>query len=224
MDLGESSDVLCRGRGPGQSPGESREARRQDGDAGNRHPGHEPEVRILHRPRGTCHRHFEGNGSGGQPMSDQVVATDRGTAAKHRAASRRLYEEVFGRGKYDVADELLSADMISHGPGSPPEVGTEPIKRQAALLRGAFPDFKVVLNDQFADGDRVCSRWSSTGTHTSELPLLPGHCQRQEAALRSTKSGSIGIAMERSSSPGSSPTASSCFKSWASSQVRRPRG
>jgi hypothetical protein len=79
---------------------------------------------------------------------------------------------VFGRGNYDVADEILSPTMISHGPGSPPVVGAEPIKRQAALLRGAFPDCAVTLADQFATGDRVCSRWSSTGTHTGDL-LMP---------------------------------------------------
>ncbi len=92
----------------------------------------------------------------------------------NRAASRRLYEEVFGRGDFEVADQILAADMISHGPGSPPLVGTEQIKRQAALLRGAFPDLTVTLEDQFAAGDRVCSRWSSTGTHTGDLPMPTG--------------------------------------------------
>lgn len=106
-------------------------------------------------------------------MSEQVVATGQETD-RNRTASRRLYEEVFGRGNYGVADEILSPEMISHGPGTPPEVGSEPIKRQAALLRSAFPDFSVSLNDQFAYADRVCSRWSSRGTHTAELPLPTG--------------------------------------------------
>ncbi len=93
---------------------------------------------------------------------------------ENRAASRRLYEEVFGRGNFEVADEILAEDMISHGPGSPPLVGTEQIKRQAALLRGAFPDLTVTLEDQFAAGDRVCSRWSSTGTHSGDLAMPTG--------------------------------------------------
>jgi len=93
---------------------------------------------------------------------------------ENSAASRRLYEEVFGRGNFEVADEILAADMISHGPGSPPLVGTEQIKLQAALLRGAFPDLTVTLEDQFAAGDRVCSRWSSTGTHTGDLAMPTG--------------------------------------------------
>lgn len=107
-------------------------------------------------------------------MSPQVGATDQAMQEENKATSRRLYEEVFGRGNYEVADEILSEDMTSHGPGSPPVVGTEPIKRQAALLRGAFPDLTVTLNDQFAAEDRVCSRWSSTGTHTGDLPMPAG--------------------------------------------------
>lgn len=91
----------------------------------------------------------------------------------NRAASKRLYEEVFGLGHVDVADEILAPDVISHGPGSPPVAGTEQIKRQAAVLRGAFPDLAVELADQFSSGDRVCSRWSARGTHTGEL-VMPG--------------------------------------------------
>ena len=94
-------------------------------------------------------------------------------SAPNMAASRRLYEEVFGRGHVEVADEILAPDIVSHGPGSPPVVGTEQIKRQAMVLRGAFPDLTIELADQFASGDRVCSRWSARGTHTGEL-RMPG--------------------------------------------------
>jgi predicted ester cyclase len=91
----------------------------------------------------------------------------------NKAASRRLYEEVFGQGHLEVADEILAPDAISHGPGLQPVVGTDGIKGQALVLRGAFPDLATHLEDQLADGDRVCSRWSATGTHTCEL-RMPG--------------------------------------------------
>lgn len=91
----------------------------------------------------------------------------------NKALSRRLYEEVFGRGNFVAADEIMAADAVSHGPGSPPNVGTEQIKRQALALRSAFPDFTVTLNDQLAEGDRVCSRWTGGGTHAADLVLPP---------------------------------------------------
>lgn len=98
-------------------------------------------------------------------MSDEVEANQQ--------RSRRLYEEIFGRGNYAVADELMAADIVNHGPGSPPVPGTEGIKRQAALLRAAFPDLRVTLNDQFGHADRVVSRWTGSGTHTGPL-TMPG--------------------------------------------------
>jgi predicted ester cyclase len=88
--------------------------------------------------------------------------------------SRRLYEEVFGKGNYGAADEIMSADVVNNGPGVPPATGTEGIKRQAALLRAAFPDLHITLNDQFGSGDRVVSRWTGAGTHTGPLNLPTG--------------------------------------------------
>jgi predicted ester cyclase len=90
-------------------------------------------------------------------------------ASKER--SRLLYVEIFGRGNYAAADELLADGVINHGPGIPPTVGTEGIKRQAALLRTAFPDLRVTLNDQFGEGDRVVSRWNGSGTHSGPLTM-----------------------------------------------------
>ena len=88
--------------------------------------------------------------------------------------SRRLYEDIFGAGKYDVADELMAADTVNHGPGVPPTLGTEGIKRQAVLLRTAIPDLRTVLNDQFGQDDRVVSRWTGSGTHAGPLNLPTG--------------------------------------------------
>jgi predicted ester cyclase len=93
---------------------------------------------------------------------------------RHKAASRRLYEEIFGRGNLAAADEILAADCVAHGPGSPPDHGTASIKRQAMLLRGAMPDFMVTLLDQVAEGDRVSSRWRAAGTFTAPLAMPSG--------------------------------------------------
>jgi predicted ester cyclase len=92
----------------------------------------------------------------------------------NEALSRRLYEEVFGRGNLNAADEILSQDHVSHGPGAPPIVGTEAIKKQAILLRTAIPDLQVTLHDQIADDNRVVSRWTATGTHTGQLTMPSG--------------------------------------------------
>jgi predicted ester cyclase len=99
-------------------------------------------------------------------MSDELQAS--------KDRSRRLYEEIFGKGNYAAADELMAAGVINHGPGVPPVPGTEGIKRQAALLRTAIPDLHITLNDQFGEGDRVVSRWTGAGRHTGPLNLPTG--------------------------------------------------
>jgi predicted ester cyclase len=88
---------------------------------------------------------------------------------EQKELSRRLYLEVFGAGNMSAADEILAPDCISHAAGAPPRVGTDGIKKQAALLRGMIPDIKTTLEDQLAEGDRVASRWRATGT-TAGMP------------------------------------------------------
>lgn len=90
---------------------------------------------------------------------------------ENKAAARRLYEEVFGRGNLAAADEIMAPECVSHGPGTPPNVGSEQIKRQALVLRGAFPDLRAILHDQIAEGDRVASRWEGAGTFTGTFPM-----------------------------------------------------
>jgi predicted ester cyclase len=77
-------------------------------------------------------------------------------------------------GSLDAADEIMAVSCISHGPGTPPVVGTDPIKQQAKLLRGALPDLLVELEDQLAEGHRVASRWNGSGTHTGPLRTPAG--------------------------------------------------
>ena len=96
------------------------------------------------------------------------------TLDQNLAACRRLYEEVFGRGNLAAADEIMESACVNHVPGAPPVIGTEQIKRQATLLRTAIPDLETILNDQFASGDRVVSRWTGRGTNSGPLMLPTG--------------------------------------------------
>jgi predicted ester cyclase len=95
----------------------------------------------------------------------------------NKQLAERLYVEVFGRGNFAAADEIMTADIVSHGPGSPPMVGSDQIKQQAMRLRGAIPDLESVLNDQIAEGDRVVSRWTGRGTFTGPLTLPTGRVE-----------------------------------------------
>jgi predicted ester cyclase len=86
----------------------------------------------------------------------------------------QLYFDVFGDGRLEAADEILAADVVSHGPGVPPRLGRDGIKQQSVALRTAIPDLAVTLEDQLAEGDCVASRWRASGTNTGPLRLPTG--------------------------------------------------
>lgn len=80
--------------------------------------------------------------------------------------ARRLIEEGFNEGNLDVADELVSSDMLEHqtfGPDHAP--GAEGVKAVIASLRRAFSDFHLDIEDLAVDGDTVWLRMSGTGTN-----------------------------------------------------------
>jgi steroid delta-isomerase-like uncharacterized protein len=60
--------------------------------------------------------------------------------------------------------------------GNDPEFGTSVesfVKQWNGWLR-AFPDLRIDLEDVVAEGDRVASRWTMTGTHRGEyMGVLP---------------------------------------------------
>jgi steroid delta-isomerase-like uncharacterized protein len=92
----------------------------------------------------------------------------------NKAISRRIVEEIFNEGRLDAADEIVTSDFIGHDPASPePIVGPEGLKRNADGYRTAFPDVRLTIDDQIAEGDRVVTRWTARGTHQAELFGIP---------------------------------------------------
>jgi steroid delta-isomerase-like uncharacterized protein len=74
---------------------------------------------------------------------------------------RRLYEDCMNTGRLELLEELLTPDFA----GSRGEKGPAEFSATVANLRQAFPDVHFVLEDVFAEGDRVAARWFFTGTH-----------------------------------------------------------
>ena len=90
--------------------------------------------------------------------------------AKNADGSRRILEEVFGGGNYDVIDELVATDAKGHDAALPePTIGREGLKEAARGYRSAFPDLKLTIEQVVAEGDYVAIRWTARGTHKAEL-------------------------------------------------------
>ena len=93
----------------------------------------------------------------------------------NKTLSRRFFEEVFGKGKLNVLDELIAKDHVNSGPASLPELptGSEGTKQLVTVYRNAFPDLHFTIDEQIAEGDKVVTRWTVQGTHKGELAGIP---------------------------------------------------
>jgi steroid delta-isomerase-like uncharacterized protein len=91
------------------------------------------------------------------------------------ALARRAVEEVYGRGNYDVVDEIFAEDYLDRSPGNPPGLppGREGQKQLVRMFRTAFPDLTARVEDIIDAGDKVVVRWMGEGTHQGEFLGIP---------------------------------------------------
>ncbi len=74
----------------------------------------------------------------------------------------------------ETADELIAPTAIGHDPALPePTRGPEGIKQAAAGYRAGFPDLRIAIDDQCAEGDLVCTRWTAIGTNSGDFWGMP---------------------------------------------------
>ena len=96
-------------------------------------------------------------------------------SAENVAASRRLIEEAFNEGNFDVIDEVCAEVFIDHDPMMGDQ-GAEEAKQAIAGYRQAFPDLHCTIEDAIDAGDKVILRWSADGTFENEfMGLEPTH-------------------------------------------------
>lgn len=73
-----------------------------------------------------------------------------------------------------MADQLVAPDYVLHDPGTPNfSGGREGYKEFQAGFTKAFPDHQLTFDAEFAAGDMVVTRWTSTGTQTGDMPGIP---------------------------------------------------
>jgi steroid delta-isomerase-like uncharacterized protein len=104
-------------------------------------------------------------------------------AEERKAFVRRQIDELWNKGNLEAAEECFTSDFVSHDPASPEEIrGPEGFKQNVAAVRAAFPDFHMRIVDQVAEGDRVVTRYVTTGTQEGELAGIPPTGRRVEVA------------------------------------------
>lgn len=93
-------------------------------------------------------------------------------AIDNKQIARRLIEEVWNQGKLDLIDELVDPNYT----GRDPMLGAhnrEGFRESVKAYRAAFPDLKIEAATMVGEGNFVCTRWTSSGTHRGPFMGMP---------------------------------------------------
>ncbi len=98
-------------------------------------------------------------------------AASRNALEKNKAVARRVFDEIFNQGKFDVADEIYATNFVNHGVHR--DAGLKEDQDAARGWKLAFPDLKMTVLKEIAEGDLVTVLYGVTGTNTGEGNGLP---------------------------------------------------
>jgi len=87
----------------------------------------------------------------------------------NKSLVRRLIEEAVNKGNFSVVDEILSPDYVYSEPTVGERRGRAGYRELITMYRKAFPDLTMTIEEQIAEGDKVVTRMSGSGTHRGEL-------------------------------------------------------
>ncbi|MDX1613337.1 MAG: ester cyclase [Candidatus Promineifilaceae bacterium] len=95
------------------------------------------------------------------------------SALQNKELVRHVLKELFENQNLTVVNEHYARDFVGHN--SPPSIppNREGVKQFVQARASAFSDSRFVIEDQFAEKDRVATRISSRHIHTGEFLGVP---------------------------------------------------
>ena len=94
------------------------------------------------------------------------------TPTTNESIYRRIIEEGFNQGRLEIADELVAPNALEHQRGGAGD-GPEGLKRTIKILRSAFPDFTITIDEVVSVGDKVWARQRGGGTNLGSFAGRP---------------------------------------------------
>ncbi|MQG76164.1 MAG: ester cyclase [SAR202 cluster bacterium] len=85
----------------------------------------------------------------------------------------RSFFESFSNGDLDATKAIMADNHIFHFPLADEPMDKENHAGAQSVFKAAIPDLKFEIHDQIAEGDKVVTRFTVTGTFTNEFQGLP---------------------------------------------------
>jgi steroid delta-isomerase-like uncharacterized protein len=105
-----------------------------------------------------------------QPITAQLPSA----SAQNKQLVEQIFQKVFNEGDVASVDKFLAADFVDHEEGAPGQKdGREGLKATVLMMRTAFPDLKVTIEDVVVEGDKVAARLTMSGTQKGEFMGMP---------------------------------------------------
>ena len=108
-------------------------------------------------------------------MKDAITTKqDTSTVKQNKELLRKAVDEIWNKGNFDKLKNFVSEDFVIRFPRPDEEIrGPENVKEFYKALRKAFPDIQFTILDLLADGNKVITHWSASGTHKGEFKGMP---------------------------------------------------
>jgi predicted ester cyclase len=75
---------------------------------------------------------------------------------ENKAVVRRYFEEFHNNREHGILEQIMTLDLL------------EPTRRATHMLLTAFPDYRLTIEEQIAEREKVATVWTGGGTHQGE--------------------------------------------------------
>jgi steroid delta-isomerase-like uncharacterized protein len=90
---------------------------------------------------------------------------------ENKALARKFFR-MFEIGDPGMAGEIVAANYYNHDAPNP-NIGLEGVKAGVTMFKNGLPDAQFKIAFQIAEGDKVATRYSWSGTHLGEIYGIP---------------------------------------------------
>lgn len=98
------------------------------------------------------------------PIASSQAGQEKMKLEQNKAIVRGYMNEIINKGNFDAFDGYFSERVLfNNAPGL-----KQGLVGMLRSMRGAFPDYRLTIEDQIAEGDKVTTRVIFHGTHQGE--------------------------------------------------------
>ena len=96
----------------------------------------------------------------------------------NKSVIRTFIEDVINQGRLERADDIVIEDFVELDPLPGQVQGREGLKEVICQMRSAFPDIHWTVDEMLAEGDKVFTRFTWSGTHEGAFLRVPATGRR----------------------------------------------